>query len=348
MRQKFIYNILIASVLLVLTSCQHDEPRPKFKPVEERKVLLLTSEGHIYDQTGERIMELPNCEYASEIIADGDDYFVSGKTTKERVGYWKNGKWNTLHVDFLEDVEHETQGIGKWESYIFLFDYPNILRNSGIFPLVDSEIFESSGECMAVSEGKCYVVGREYHRENGRFEAVIYYEQKGRYVKEILPKPSDDVNSAAYTAFAWEGTHTVVGGRVGEEPCVWIDKQLQVLPRTYDVHDDTGLELPMAVISSVTCINNHVYAVGSENDYDGNEVATMWVDGVPRHLLSGDKGVYWSWLFEINSYGEDWYALSIEMAKVTENDTKVTILLWYNGAVIARYRNIDIVNFAVV
>ena len=348
MRRKFICNILIASVFIVLTSCQHDEPRNPIKPVEERRVLLLTSEGYIYDQTGERIMELPNCEYASEIIADGDDYFVSGKTTKDRVGYWKNGKWNTLHIDFIEDVEHETQGIGKWDSYIFLFDYPNILKNSGIFPLEDCEIFESPSKCMAVSEGKCYVVGRDYYKENDRFEAVLYYEQKGHYVREILSKPSEDVSTAAHTIFAWNGTRTVIGGRVGEEPCIWVDKQLQVLPRTFDVHDESGYGYPMAVISSVTCTKDHIYAAGSENDYDDNEVATLWIDGVPHHLLSDAEGLYWSWIFEINSYGDDWYALSLEMADDANGDTDVSFVLWYNGTVIGRYRGIDIVNFVVL
>ena len=59
-----------------LSSCQHDEPVDPIKPVNERKVLLLTSEGHIYDQTGNRVMELPNCEDGTKSISDGDDYFV--------------------------------------------------------------------------------------------------------------------------------------------------------------------------------------------------------------------------------------------------------------------------------
>ena len=118
MKQIYIYNILIACLLLVLPGCKSDEP-DAVKRRGERQILVLTSEGHIYDLMGDRIMELPNCEYASEIISDGDDYFVSGKSTKDKVGYWKNGKWNTLHIDFIDNVSHETQGIAKWDYYIY-------------------------------------------------------------------------------------------------------------------------------------------------------------------------------------------------------------------------------------
>lgn len=341
--------LLVSCLLLSLSSCQHDEPGEAVKPVSERTVLLLTSEGHIYDQSGQRIMELPNCKNASEIISDGDDFFVSGECTRDRVGYWKNGKWNTLHIDFIDDVEHKTQGIGKWDYYIFMFDYPNVLRNSGIFPLQDCEEFSPAIKCMAVSEGKCYVAGWDYHGDDGEYHnAVLYSEKGGRYAKEILPKSRYDVNASAFAIYAWGGTHTVVGGRMGEEPCLWVDKQLQVLPRLFDVHDESGFGFPMASISSVTCVGDHIYAVGSEKDYDGNEVATMWVDGVPQHLLSGDEGLYWSWLLEINSYGDDWYALSIEMVKREGDKADGSILLWFNGSIIARYKGIDIVNFTVI
>lgn len=68
----------------MLAACEHDDPVNPIKAREERTVLLLSSEGHIYDQTGTIIKELPNCEEALEIISDGDDYFVSGKTTRDR------------------------------------------------------------------------------------------------------------------------------------------------------------------------------------------------------------------------------------------------------------------------
>ena len=241
MRQFLFYQFLAIGALFLLSSCEHDDPVSPIKPLEQRTVLLLTSEGYIYDQSGKKIMELPNCEEGSEIISDGDDYFVSGKTTKDRVGYWKNGKWNTLHVDFIDDVNHWTDGIGKWDYYIFLFDYPNVLRNSGIFPLEDCEDFVPASKCMSVSEGKCYVVGRDHPEDDNKYQnALLYSENKGKYVKNILPKSRDDINAAAYTVFAYDRTHTVVGGRIGEDPCLWVDGQLQILPRLYDTHDQTG------------------------------------------------------------------------------------------------------------
>ena len=219
------YFLLTLSALLLLSSCDHDDPKT-IKRRGERQIYVLTSEGHIYDLMGDRIMELPDCEYASEIITDGDDYFVSGKNSKDKVGYWKNGKWNTLHIDFIENVSHETQGIAKWDYYIYLFDYPYILKNSGIFPLDDCENFSPSGKCLAVSNGKCYLTGMEYHGDIPS-DAVLYYEYKGRYAKAILPKPDADVNGHATSIYAWDTDHTIVGGHVGEEPCIWIDQQLQ-------------------------------------------------------------------------------------------------------------------------
>ncbi len=113
MKQKFLYHIFLICVLASLSACEHEEPVDPIKPVDERKVLVLTYGGEIYDQNGEFVTQLPNCTFAAEMISDGDDYFVSGVQSKGRVGYWKNGKWNTLHVDFIDDVDHWTYGIGK-------------------------------------------------------------------------------------------------------------------------------------------------------------------------------------------------------------------------------------------
>ena len=74
------YHCCVAAAVAVLslTSCEHDEPDSPIKPVDERTVLVLTPVGDIYDQNGELVAQLPNCTLAAEIIADGDDYFVSG------------------------------------------------------------------------------------------------------------------------------------------------------------------------------------------------------------------------------------------------------------------------------
>lgn len=347
MKHLFFYAVMAACAVVMLSSCEHDDSVDPIKPREERTILLLSSEGYIYDQTGKKIKELPYCEEANEIISDGDDYFVSGKTTKERIGYWKNGKWNTLHVDFIEDVEHWTSGIGKWDYYIFLFDYPNILRNSGIFPLVDCEDFVPASKCMSVSEGKCYVVGRD-HPDNDYQNALLYSEYKGEYVKTILPKSREDVNAAAYAVFAYDRTHTVVGGRVGEDPCLWVDGQLQILPRLYDTHDKTGEGMPVAYVNSVTYSNGHIYAVGSDNKEDGSETSMLWIDGEPYLMESDQEGLYWSWATEIISYGDDWYALSLEMYDAPGDDHGLSILVWLNGEVYRKFHGIDIVNFTVL
>ena len=114
MKRFFLIYCLAACTLTLLSSCEHDEPVNPIKPLDQRTVLLMTPSGEIYDQNGEFVTQLPNCTFAAEIISDGDDYFVSGVQSKGRVGYWKNGKWNTLHVDFIDDVDHWTYGIGKW------------------------------------------------------------------------------------------------------------------------------------------------------------------------------------------------------------------------------------------
>ena len=351
MRHLLHYTLFALVVLPLLTACHNDEPTP-IKPPEDRTILLLTGDGHIYNQTGKKITELPNCEYASEIISDGEDYFVSGKYTKDRVGYWKNGKWNTLHVDFIDDVEHETQGIGKYDYYIFLLDFPNILRNSGIFPLQDCENFTPPGKCISVSEGKCYVVGYDYNKDDGGFnDAILYYEKKGKYEKEILPKGRDDIDAAAFAVYAYDVTHTIVGGRVGTEPALWIDKQLQILPRTYKISENPyDPSFGLAFIQSLARAGSHNYAAGFEYNDDMKQVATVWIDGVPHHLTSGDEGLDWSEVVELNSYADDWYALSIELVRQgnpEDNNFDVNILIWMNGTIISRYKNIDVVNFTV-
>ncbi|MBR6489166.1 MAG: hypothetical protein IKT03_01380, partial [Muribaculaceae bacterium] len=267
------------------------------------------------------------------------------------VGYWKNGTWNTLHIDFIDDVEHETRGIGKWDYYIYLFDYPHILKNSGIFPLEDCEIFQPADKCMSVSNGKCYAVGWDFNNlEGGYNDAVLYYEYKGKYAKAILPKPSEDVDAYASTVYAYNTDHTIVGGHVGAEPCIWVDKELQILPRSFSPPYMEGFSL--GNVYSVTQNNGHIYAAGYENDNDGNNVATIWVDGVPQHKLSGKDGVTLSYCDEIISYGDDLYVLTFEVfeRKLSSGETEsgIDILIWMNDRIIAIYNDINVVNFTVV
>lgn len=344
--------LLVIGLLIILSSCEHDDPKT-VKRRGERQIYVLTSEGHIYDLMGDRIMELPDCEYASEIISDGGDYFVSGKNSKGKVGYWKNGKWNTLHLDFIEDVKHETQGIAKWDYYIYLFDYPFILKNSGIFPLDDCEDFNPTGRCLAVSNGKCYVTGMEYHGDdNLPNDAVLYYEHKGRYAKAILPKPSDNVSGHATAIYAYDTDHTIVGGHVGFEPCIWVDQQLQVLPRTFNP-PLPEYDTPLGHVSSVTKLNGHIYACGYEEDDNSNMRAVLWVDGVPQFVQSPrQEKMRFSFADELIAYGDDLYMLTFECYEQKlangETENNIDILIWMNDRVIAKYNRIDVVNFAVV
>lgn len=349
MRTFSINLLLVIGALFLLTSCEDEEPTVKRRG--ERQILVLTSEGHIYDYIGDKIMELPNCEYASEIISDGDDYFVSGKSTKDKVGYWKNGKWNTLHVDFIENVSHETQGIGKWDSYIYLYDPPYVLKNSGMFPLDDCEDFNASSQCISVSNGKCYLAGMDYHGADPS-DAVLYYEYKGRYAKAILPKPNENVSAHATSIFAYNTDHTIVGGHVGTEPCIWVDQQLQVLPRTFDFPLPAH-GLAVGHVSSTAYLNGHIYACGYEEDEEGNMHAILWVDGVPQHPLTPrPQRIRWSFAEELIAYGDDLYMLTFECYDKENaddgNDYEIDILIWMNDRVIARFQRIDIVNFTVV
>ena len=348
--QAFKVNVLLMiGALLVLSSCDKDETVVKRRG--ERQVYVLTQDGHIYDIMGDMIMELPNCEYASEIISDGNDYFVSGKSTKDKVGYWKNGKWNTLHIDFVDDVNHETQGIAKWDYYIYLYDYPYVLKNSGIFPLDDCDNFFPASQCIAVSNGKCYLTGVEWFDDDSN-NAVIYYEHKGRYAKSILPKPSPDLNSSATTIYAYDTDHTIVGGHVGIEPCIWVDQELQVLPRTFNA-PAYEVDIPLGHVSSTTRIDGHIYACGYEEDENNQMHAVLWVDGVPQHPLSPRReNIIWSFAEELIAYGDDLYMLTFECYETDSSDgvdgINVDILIWMNDRIIARYNGIDIVNFTVV
>jgi len=349
MRSFNFHFLLVICALLLLSSCHNEEPTIKRRG--ERQICVLTYEGDIYDLMGDKIMELPNCEYASEIISDGDDYFVSGKNSKGKVGYWKNGKWNTLHIDFIDDVNHDIQGMGKWDYYIYLFDYPNILKNSGIFPLEDCENFDPISRCLAVSNGKCYVAGRQYS-EDGPDDAVLYYEHKGRYVKTILPKTSADINSYATSIYAYDTVHTIVGGHIGLEPCIWVDQKLQILPRMF-TPPTQDFEVPFAHVNSVAKSNGHIFAAGYEKNDEGDNTAILWIDGVPQQIYSGrqDKMLY-SYALELVPYGDDLYILTFECYEYElpsgETDVKLDILLWMNDRVIATYNGINVVNFTVV
>ena len=225
------------------------------------------------------------------------------------------------------------------------------MKNSGIFPLDDYENFSPSGKCLTVSNGKCYLAGGEFYDEEPS-NAVLYYEHKGRYAKRILPKPSEDVSGHATCIYAYDTDHTIVGGHVGTEPCIWVDTVLQVLPRTFNP-PLPEYDLPLGHVSSVVRLNGHIYAVGYETDEEGHDKAIMWVDGVPQPIVSGrQERIIFSIAEELIAYGEDLYMLTFECYEKRlangETDTGLDIFIWMNDRIIAKYNNIDIVNFTVV
>ena len=329
---RHLFLTLLAICALLSSSCSHDEPVTPIKPLEERTVLVLTHDGEIYDQNGKLVKQLPDCALASEIISEGEDYFVSGSQTKGRVGYWKNGKWNTLHVDFIEDVDHWTYGLGKWDYYIYLLDLPNVLKNSGIFPLEDCENFVPDDHALAVSQGKCYVIGYDECEDNPyeHHLPVLYTD----YKKEFLPMPADAMTGECQALYAYDRDYILIGGSIDGLPAVWIDKQYRIYdvlyPRTEIVEGFIS-----GCIESITMAGGHIYAAGFDIDYEGQQVATMWIDGVPQHYLSGGDCAS-SHAIEIHSYGDDVYMLTSEYY-IFEYESRYDTHLWLNGKLIKTY-----------
>ena len=334
--------IIAVIAVFSLSSCEHDEPVNPIKPVNERTVLVLTSEGHIYDQTGKLVIELPNCTYASEIIADGNDYFVAGVQSKDRVGYLKNGKWNTLHVAFIDDVDHWTYGIGKWDYYIFLLDLPNVLKNSGIFPLENCHDFIPADHALRVSDGKCYVIGYAFGDDDtdGRYKPVLYT----NYKKEFLPMPEGARTGECQALYAYDRNHTVIGGLIDRMPAVWIDKQYQIYQISYP-RDTVEGGFFYGRIEAITMCNGHIYAAGFEIDQEGNLVATLWTDGVPAHYATKEGDDVTSQAIEIYSYGDDVYMLTSEYHSDTNQSANY---LWMNGQLMMTYPDIEASGFTVL
>ena len=352
LRQLKYYFLLATVSLLSLTSCEHDDPKSAIKPFEERTVLLLKGNGEIFNFDGELVQTLPDCAGVTQIIVDGDDYFVSGVSTKDRVGYWKNGKWSTLHVDFIDDVDHWAFGIGKWDYYIFLLDYPNVLKNSGIFRLNESENFTPAHHGISVSEGKCYVVGSELSTtsEELTFYPTLYTERKGVYEKERLPLPDGAGTGEAVAIYAYDKDHFIAGGYAAREPIIWIDRQPHVLPRSVEYEDD-GQTYPLALIKTIVRSNGHIYSGGFEyvDEIAEKNVPTVWCDDVPQHLVIGaDRDNYYSGrVVEMVAYGEDLYILTQEVYDEDDGSSSFCSGIWLNGKLIHTYEGMLAISFAV-
>ena len=351
MKYIYYYISFVAIALLLLSSCQSDEPDNRIKPVDERKILLINGIADVYNLEDEVVTTLPECRSVSQIILEGNDYFIAGTSTKNRVGYWKNGKWNTLHVDFKDEVDPRVYGIAKWDYYIYLYKFDYVLKNSGIFRLKDPENFMPARHGISATGGACYVVGSKLVETPVHARVpIIYSEHKGEFVYERLPLPDGVISGEANAVYAYERNHVIVGGFVGLEPAIWIDNQVQVLPRSYDVTSGSTVT-PNGTVDAVTYIDGHYYAIGSEY-YDGqNLIATVWRDGVPiYHLKSTDEGFESSEVMDIQAYGSDLYVLTQEYTLVDKGSytsSMMSSVLWMNDKVVGSIKYKGMVSFAV-
>lgn len=350
----FIASLVAICALWSLTACDDNSPDDGIKPLERRTVLLLKENGEIYSLEGELVKTLPNCGGVTQIIVDKGDYFVSGVSTKDRVGYWKNGKWSTLHVDFIDDIDHWAFGIGKWDSYIFLLDYPHVLKNSGIFRLNNSERFMPAHHGISVLEGECYVVGNELIDSvstNTNTYPILYTEHKGVYEKEVLPMPDGIDTGEALAIYAYDKKHFIAGGYVGREPAIWVDRELRILPRFYDCTGEEGQHYPFGIVQSIALCNGHIYCGGFEymDDEAEKAVPTLWCDGKPTHLVVGaDEENYFSGrVVEVAAYGDDVYTLTQELYDDDDGMPLYFSALWLNGRLLRIY-DLLLISFAVL
>lgn len=331
--------ILTLAMLLSLAACSHDEPVNPIKPLAERTLLLLDEHGNIYDHNGNMTRALPNCLNVTQIITEDDDYFVSGVNSKMKVGYWKNGKWTTLHVDFIDDVDHWTFGIAKWDYNIYLLDPPNVLKNSGIFRLEDCERFSAANHGISVSEGYCFVVGTEFIDKDEGFDQlpVVFYEHKGVFKKKILPAPQEIRHDGEGMGIcAYNGNHYLACGYLDKYAMMWNDGVPSVLPGSYPeaIGDESQTR---AFATHIAKVGERICAAGYETRPDGKNVAIMWTDNVPKHLIYGqDSALRMTIVADIEAYGDDFYVLTREVKKGGDPIDNSYSVVWLNGEAIAK------------
>lgn len=351
MNDKLILIVLTALLSIIFASCKHNDPEDPFKPAEQRTILAVDLKGNIYDITGKLVKTLPNCEVVTQIITEGTDYFVSGINSKTKVGYWKNGKWNTLHVDFIDDVDHWTYGIAKWDYTIYLLDYPNVLRNSGIFRLKDSERFSPARHGISVAEGDCYVVGTEVEPTEDYLnivKPVIYKERKGAFERHYMPLPPGVEQGYCNGIHAYEPGHYVAGGRAGRLAAVWEDDVVYTLPRAFDFPVSDASNSAISSVDAIVKCDGHIYAAGVEYDELGMPCAVLWIDGAPhplRYNHADDRMV--SSIADLEFYGPDVYVLTNESPFVAGGGAvEMTSIIWLNGNVVSTFKG-DITSIAI-
>ncbi len=138
--------------------------------------------------------------------------------------------------------------------------------------------FIPATHALAVSEGKCYVIGYGFGDNNadGHYLPVLYT----NYKKEFLPMPGAAITGECRAIYAYDRDHTIIGGIIGGLPAVWVDKEYEI----YSVscpRELSGNEYLIGSVESVTKCNEHIYAAGFEVDYNKTSLATLWTDGAP-------------------------------------------------------------------
>ena len=349
MNNKFTLLLILPLLLLLTASCEHDEPENWIRPDDQRTVLFLTPQGKIFDQNLELVVDLPDCNFSGQIISDKGDYFVSGINQKEKIGYWKNGKWTTLHVDFRDDNDHWIYGMGKWEYNLYLLDYPNVLKNSGLFRLVDADRYYPGTQALAVSEGKCYVVGSKITDEsNGNYLPVLYTEHKSKFEFEMLPVTDNTTTGECSCVYAYDRTHTLIGGSINGWPVLWVDKELQVLPLSEASFDNYDELTSLGQVTSLTECNGEIYAVGEEPFGGKFSVATIWHNGTIHHLQYFPEKSMSSESVKIMTYGDDFYIVTLEYYFDENDEFTTTTVLWKNEVPIKAYIGLQTNSFTVI
>lgn len=326
--------LLIAAALLTLaflTACGSDEPSQggpiQVKPEAERNIWILTQEGEIYDQTGAKVKTLPDCDYASQIIPFGTDYYVTGRNLDYKsngFGYWKNGEWVTV-LDYEEPYAVTTsQLICKQYNDIYLLAAKSeptgnygwyIYKNGKPTRQDDCNRSHSEYMDMSVSGNNTYLVGYEYDDDDFLSTPLLWINGK----KESLPI-GDAIGARPSCVCASGSTRNIVGGCVMNvnnglgKPALWIDHQLTILKTSSDTR--------WGQVYDVLESNGHIYALGYEN-----EKATLWIDNKPEvyHHNSFENETSSSYGVQMQLYGSDLYVLT------NESYTDVYYHIWMNG-----------------
>ncbi len=323
MKRVFIHILAIMIVSSMLTSCSNDSDEPtgqpiQVKPESERTIMIMDESGHLFNQNGELVSTLPNCEHSNQIIPFAENYYVTGEYLENEkyggLGYWKNGEWVTVKeysqpypitYSFLickryDDIYLLTS---QWEDYnksaLYIYKNGNPIRQ-------DDPARKVQCKDMTASNNKCYLVGYEYDDYNGLdyYYPVLWTDGKKEYLQVNTEYEGAMAGATADCIYASGSSHTIIGGCIIKndvgKPAIWIDKKLTEL--------STSSSSAWGEVIDVIETSGHVYALG----YEDNK-ATLWVDGnresYHHNSNPDDYPDIYSYGLQLQLYGSDLYAL---------------------------------------